>query len=130
MFRRAALEPLLFVSLLTASLGAWPQNSTTEKSTAARTAGQTPDDESASAAKKQDAFFSGSVVETTGATLIVSRTVLGKRERHSFAVTSDTKIEGRLRAGSRVTVRYAPGDDGDSALLVVVRAGGAAAKKK
>jgi hypothetical protein len=69
-------------------------------------------------------------VESTEATLIVSRTVLGKKERHTFAMTSDTKVEGRLRAGSRVTVRYAPGDGGDSAILIVVRSGGAPAKKK
>jgi hypothetical protein len=45
-------------------------------------------------------------------------------------VTADTKIEGRLRTGARVTVRYAPGDSGDSAILIVVRSGGAPAKKK
>lgn len=91
---------------------------------------QSPDDEGPAAGKKPDAFFSGAVVESTETTLVVTRTVLGKKELHSFAVTSDTKVEGRLRAGARVTVRYAPGDNGDSAILIVVRSGGAPAKKK
>ena len=91
---------------------------------------QRPDEAAPAEGKKPDAFFSGAVVESTEATLVVSRTVLGKKERHSFAVTADTKVEGRLRAGARVTVRYAPGDSADSAILIVVRSGGAAAKKK
>lgn len=91
---------------------------------------QSPDESGPAADKKPDAFFSGAVVESTEVTLVVSRMVLGKKERHSFAVTADTKVEGRLRAGARVTVRYAPGDSGDSAILVVVRSGGASAKKK
>jgi hypothetical protein len=51
-------------------------------------------------------------------------------ERRTFAITADTKIEGRLRAGSRVTVRYAAGDNGDMCILIVVRSGGAPPKKK
>ncbi len=81
-------------------------------------------------ATKPDAFYSGSVVETTETTLVVSRTVLGKKEQHRFVVTPDTKMEGRARAGSRVTVRYASGENGDTCILIVVRSGGAPAKKK
>ena len=92
---------------------------------------QTSEDAGAAApAPKPDAFYSGSVVESTETSLVVSRTVLGKKERRTFAMTADTKIEGRLRAGSRVTVRYAAGDNGDTCILIVVRSGGAAAKKK
>jgi hypothetical protein len=80
--------------------------------------------------KKPDAFYSGSVVESTETNLVVSKTVLGKIERRTFIRTTDTKIEGRLRAGSRVTVRYAAGDNGDTCILIVVRSGGAPAKKK
>jgi hypothetical protein len=80
-------------------------------------------------AKKPDAFYSGSVVESTETTLVVSRTVLGKKERRNFAITADTKVEGRLRAGSRVTVRYAAGDSADTCILIIVRSGGAAKKK-
>jgi len=79
---------------------------------------------------KPDAFYSGSVVESTETSLVVSRTVLGKKERRTFAMTADTKIEGRLRTGSRVTVRYAPGDNGDTSILIVVRSSGAPTKKK
>jgi hypothetical protein len=81
-------------------------------------------------APKPDAFYSGSVVESTETSVVVSKTVLGKKERRTFVMTTDTKIEGRLRAGSRVTVRYATGDNGDTCILIVVRSGGAAAKKK
>ena len=77
---------------------------------------------------RPDAFYSGSVVQSTETSLIVSRTVLGKKERRTFTVTADTKIEGKMRAGSRVTVRYASGDNGDTCILFVVR--GAPAKKQ
>jgi hypothetical protein len=94
-------------------------------------AAQSSEDAGAAAqAPKPDAFYSGSVVESTETSLVVSRTVLGKKERRTFAVTADTKIEGRLRTGSRVTVRYAAGDNGDTCILIVVRSGGAPAKKK
>ena len=89
-------------------------------------------DESGAAApaKTPDLFFAGSVVKSTTTTLVVSRTVVGKKETHSFVVTSETKVEGRLRTGVRVTVGYAQGDRGDSALLIVVRSSGAPAKNK
>ena len=94
-------------------------------------AAQSSEDAGAPApASKSDAFYSGSVVEASETSLIVSRTVLGKKERRTFAMTSDTKIEGRMRPGSRVTVRYAAGDNGDTCILIVVRSGGAPAKKK
>jgi hypothetical protein len=79
-------------------------------------------------APKSDAFYSGSVVESTETSLTVSRTVLGKKERRTFTVTADTKVEGRLRSGSRVTVRYESGDNGDTCILIVVR--GTPAKKQ
>jgi hypothetical protein len=47
--------------------------------------------------------------------------VLGKPENRSFVVTAETKVEGRLRARVRVTVRYISDDDGDTATLIVVR---------
>ena len=52
-------------------------------------AGQESED-SGLAAKKPDAFYSGSVVESTETTLVVSRTVLGKKERRNFAITADS----------------------------------------
>jgi hypothetical protein len=87
-------------------------------------------EDAGAAAPKPDAFYSGSVVESTETSLVVSKTVLGKKERRTFVMTTDTKIEGRLRTGSRVTVRYAAGDNGDTCILIVVRSGGAPAKKK
>ena len=77
--------------------------------------------------KTTDAFFAGTVVETTTEKITVTRTVLGKAENHSFAVNADTKVEGKLRTKIRVTVRYIPGEDGDTATMIIVRS---ASKKK
>jgi hypothetical protein len=78
-------------------------------------------DEHTAAAKKADAFFAGTVVESTAEKITVTRTVLGKLENRSFVVTTETKVEGRLRARVRVTVRYISDDDGDTATMIVVR---------
>ena len=86
------------------------------------------DEPSPTAAKKADAFFAGTVVESTAEMITVTRTVLGKPENRSFVVTPETKIEGRLRARVRVTVRYISDEDGDTATMIVVRS--AAPKKK
>ena len=54
--------------------------------------------------------------------LKVSRVLQGKTEERVFKVNAQTKIEGgRLRLRQRITVRYIPGDDGDTAILVIVR---------
>jgi hypothetical protein len=79
------------------------------------------DEHTAAGAKKADAFFAGTVVESTAEKITVTRTVLGKPENRSFVVTAETKVEGRLRARVRVTVRYISDDDGDTATLIVVR---------
>jgi len=72
--------------------------------------------------KKVDAFFAGSVAETTAERIVVSRVVSGKMEKRTFRVTPDTKVEGKLRMKVRVTVRYTSGDDEeDVATLIVVR---------
>jgi hypothetical protein len=70
---------------------------------------------------KPDTFFAGTVVETTAEKITVSRVVLGKTEKRTFLVTTDTKCEGKLKAKVRVTVRYVTTDDGDRAELIVVR---------
>jgi hypothetical protein len=72
---------------------------------------------------KPDAFFAGTVIESTPEKLTVSRMVRGKTEKRSFAVTPDTKVEGKLRLKVRVTVRYTTDDDGDTATRILVRAG-------
>jgi hypothetical protein len=84
------------------------------------------DEHSTAAAKKADAFFAGTVVVSTPEKLTLTRTVLGKAEDRSFVVTPDTKIEGRLRARVRVTVRYISDENGDTATMIIVRS----AKKK
>jgi hypothetical protein len=79
------------------------------------------DEPSTAVAKKADAFFAGTVVEWSAEKIMVTRTVLGKPENRSFVMTADTKIEGRLRAKIRVTVRYTSDDDGDTATMIIVR---------
>ena len=86
-------------------------------------------DEPAAAAKKADAFFAGTVVESTEDRITVRRTVLGKPEDRSFSVTADTKVEGRLRSRVRVTVRYVSDDSGDTATMIVVRSSASTKKK-
>lgn len=70
---------------------------------------------------KPETFFAGTVIETTPEKIVVSRVVLGKKEKREFRVTPDTKTEGKLKAKVRVTVRYVTTDDGDTAELIVVR---------
>lgn len=80
--------------------------------------------------KAPDAFFAGTVTELTSDTVVVGRTVRGKAESRSFQLTPQTKVEGKLAAKVRVTVRYIPDDDGDTATLVVVRGSAKAPKPK
>lgn len=69
-------------------------------------------------------FFSGNVVEVAADHLSVSRSVLGKApEKREFKITSATRVEGKIKQKSRVTVRYAAGEEGDIvALAIIVRA--------
>lgn len=78
-----------------------------------------------------DAFFSGVVVEIANDRVTVSRTILGKPpERRAFAVTGSTKVEGKMKQKSRVTVRYTASDEGDVALSILVRDGPERPEKK
>jgi hypothetical protein len=70
---------------------------------------------------KYDQTFSGPVIELTATKITVSRSILGKHEKRSFLLQSDTRIEGKLRMHVKVTVGYISTDDGDVARLVVVR---------
>jgi hypothetical protein len=72
--------------------------------------------------KKEDAFFAGTVASWDAQKIVVSRSVAAKTEERTFRVNSSTKIEGKLRAKVRVTVRYTGDEDGDIATLIVVRA--------
>lgn len=67
-------------------------------------------------------FFSGTVTELASDKLSVSRTILGKAdEQRTFRITSATRIEGKLKLRSRVTVQFAAGEEGDVAVSIVVR---------
>jgi hypothetical protein len=66
----------------------------------------------------QASFFSGVVAEITAEKVTVSRVILGKDpEKRTFTINTDTKIEGKLKNKSRVTVRFA----GEAAVSIVVR---------
>jgi hypothetical protein len=81
-------------------------------------------------AKAPDTFFAGTVTELTSESVTVGRTVRGKAESRTFALTSQTKTEGKLVAKVRVTVRYVADDDGYTATLIVVRGSAAKAAKQ
>ena len=67
-------------------------------------------------------YFSGLVTALSGSEITVLRTVLGKNsETRTFLITPDTRIEGKLRLKTRVTVRYARADDGERAVHIIVR---------
>lgn len=77
---------------------------------------------SSKAEPKYDQTFSGQIVQVTAVQITVSRSILGKTaEKRTFAIKTDTRIEGKLRVRARVTVGYVTGDDGDAARLIVVR---------
>lgn len=79
----------------------------------------------------EDNYFTGNVVETAPDHLKVSRVLQGKTEEHVFRMTAATKIEqGRIRLRERVTVRFVSGDDGDIAILVIVRPTSTQQRKK
>jgi len=81
-------------------------------------------------AKAPDTFFAGTVTELTSESVTVGRTVRGKAESRTFALTPQTKTEGKLVAKVRVTVRYVADDDGYTATLIVVRGFAAKATKQ
>ena len=71
--------------------------------------------------KAPDTFFAGTVSQLTSETVTVGRTVRGKPESRTFQLTPQTKIEGKLVAKVRVTVRYVSEDEDYTATLIVVR---------
>lgn len=81
------------------------------------------------ASKPPNTFFAGTVEVYSQQRITVSRMVLGKTEKRDFKITPETKVEGRLRAKVRVTVRYVASEDGETATLIVVRVPTPAKKK-
>ena len=78
-----------------------------------------------------DGFFSGNVVELAANHVTVTRSVLGRPpEKRTFKITESTKVEGKMKQKSRVTVRFVPDDDGDVAVSIIVRADKSDGKKK
>lgn len=74
-------------------------------------------------AAEQYEFVSGIIAELTDHRIVVNRAVLGKpAENRAFLITSDTKVEGKLRVNSRVTVGFKPAAEGDVAVRIIVRA--------
>lgn len=72
-----------------------------------------------------DQFFSGTVEAISDDAITVVRSVLGKTPvTHTFHITADTEIEGSLKVGVRVTVRYVSGEEGDRAVQIIVRSAG------
>lgn len=70
----------------------------------------------------KDQFFAGYVTALSATQMTVSRTVLGdKSSTRTFQLTPETRIEGKLRVKSRVTVQYVGTDEGDRAIRVIVR---------
>jgi len=69
----------------------------------------------------QGEFFSGSVTVLSSDKVTVLRAELGKNVTRTFVITPETKIEGKPRVKSRVTVRFVPADDGDRAVHIIVR---------
>jgi hypothetical protein len=77
---------------------------------------------SVAAQDDQDNYFTGTLVENAADHMKVSRVLQGKKEERVFQVNAQTKVEGgRLRLKERITVRYVPADDKDTAILVIVR---------
>ena len=69
-----------------------------------------------------DQFFSGTITALTENKITVSRTVLGKNSStHTFLVTPQTRVEGKPKLKSRVTVRFVSSQDGDLAVHIIVR---------
>jgi hypothetical protein len=75
--------------------------------------------ESPSAPK--DEMFSGIVTAIGESKLTATRTT-GQKDSKTFAVTSATRFEGKPQVNSRVTIRYVATDEGDRAIVVIVRA--------
>jgi hypothetical protein len=72
----------------------------------------------------EDQFFSGDVTELAASKITVKRTILGKRsDLKTFVITPETRIEGKPKVKSRVTVKWVSSEQGDTAVHIVVRTG-------
>ena len=75
-----------------------------------------------SAQEEDDTFFSGTVDEFTSESVTVTRVVLGNPPEHrTFSVNAQTKVEGKLSEGARVTVKFRAVDAVMLAEAIIVR---------
>lgn len=73
-------------------------------------------------AQENPRFFSGSILNVSASQITVTRVVLGqKQDTRTFAITSETRIEGKPEAKARATIRFVTKDQADHALDIVVR---------
>ena len=90
--------------------------------------------EETQATKKEPGYddtFSGSIVEFSATKITVSRSILGKpAENRTFFIRPDTRVEGRLRVKTKVTVGFVTADEEDVARLIVVRTAQGSSPKK
>lgn len=82
------------------------------------------------ATESNASFFSGTVADFSASRVTVSRNHLGKNESRTFAITQETKVEGRIRSNARVTVRFRSSDEGDVAVHIIVRGNGSQSARR
>ena len=91
-------------------------------SPAAGQGGAAEKNQSAGQEPEYEDTFSGSIVQVSAVAVTVSRSILGKpAEKRTFSIKHDTRVEGKLRMNSKVTIGFVSTDDGDIARLIVVR---------
>ena len=74
-------------------------------------------------ADRQSKNFAGNITELSLEKITVVRSILGgSAQTRTFLITKETRIEGKLRMKSKVTVGFVSAVDGDVARLIVVRA--------
>ena len=71
-----------------------------------------------------DDTFAGPIVELTAGKITVSRNVLGKTEKRTFLIKTDTRVEGKLKVKEKVTVGFVSTEEGDVARLIVAHPSG------
>jgi hypothetical protein len=70
----------------------------------------------------QDQFFAGIVTALSETSVTVTRTVLGKSTVRTFAMTTETVIQGgKPKLKSKVTVKWVSNEDGDRAVKIILR---------
>ena len=72
--------------------------------------------------KPKDQFFAGLITALSSSQITVTRTVLGeKSSTRTFAITRETRVEGKPKLKTRVTVQFVTTEEGDRAIQIIVR---------